>query len=498
MPPRGKKPQPIPADNGGWIRDLPKPSRRKKQQEPVLFEIPKGSSLAEMFLAGREQRHPPVAITEQQAPDRTADSNSASITQTSADQHADNSPSSQLHGLLQNQPEYCSTCKEEVTVEFAEEAADLVCCSQCGKVLRVLPIDDSSDNAPGPGPSEDRGRDRSENDSNSDRDDCKRQAVAPDSSDDMVLEPSEISPKTAGAASTADTADRIAADANQATPIADKERLQCELQSLNALIPQLVARKATLEAQLSASEAETASPPSANTQSQPAMQAEPSMQTKQTEPARQPPTDTGHSASTAPPAQPRTFRPPKQPRVAAPHGGRASYAAVAAGAAAGAAAAAAAAGAHAPKPPRKSSSTVTGGRPQAAAPPSSFASTFHVRTHFVFKAPQGTLPDIAASLKDRLTAFLQARLPGAHLPVTDAVLFGSQATSTKVFFTLGSLEAADELVGLRSALKGSGASIQDFLTPEELKIKRALWPRFIEAKARGQRAQFHRARLVVS
>jgi hypothetical protein len=78
------------------------------------------------------------------------------------------------------------------------------------------------------------------------------------------------------------------------------------------------------------------------------------------------------------------------------------------------------------------------------------------------------------------------------------VLFGSQATSTKVFFTLGSLEAADALVGLRSALKGSGASIQDFLTPEELKIKCALWPRFIEARARGQRAQFHRARLVVS
>ena len=131
------------------------------------------------------------------------------------------------------------------------------------KVLRLLPIDDSSDNAPGPGPSEDRGRDRSENDSNSDRDDCKRQAVAPDSSDDMVLETSEISsPKTAEAASTADTAERIAADANQATPIADKERLQRELESLNALIPQLVARKATLEAQLS-SEAETAPLPSA-------------------------------------------------------------------------------------------------------------------------------------------------------------------------------------------------------------------------------------------
>ena len=82
----------------------------------------------------------------------------------------------------------------------------------------------------------------------------------------------------------------------------------------------------------------------------------------------------------------------------------------------------------------------------------------------------------------------------------DAVLFGSQATSTKVFFTLGSLEAADELVERRSALKGSGASNQDFLTPEELKVKRTLWPCFNEAKARGQQqqAQFHRAMLVVS
>ena len=71
-------------------------------------------------------------------------------------------------------------------------------------------------------------------------------------------------------------------------------------------------------------------------------------------------------------------------------------------------------------------------------------------------------------------------------------------SSGLVGVTLGSLEAADELVGCRSALKGSGVSIQDFLTPEELKIKRALWPRFVEAKARGQRAQFHRARLVVS
>ena len=133
-----------------------------------------------------------------------------------------------------------------------------------------------------------------------------------------------------------------------------------------------------------------------------------------------------------------------------------------------------------------------------AAAPSSFASTFHIRRNFVLKAPPGSLPDSAASLKDRLKSFLGERLPGAPLPISDAMLLGSQATSTRVFFSLDSLEAADALVGRRGALKDSGVSIQDFLTPEEIKTKRALWPRFLEAKARGQRPQFHRARLVVS
>jgi hypothetical protein len=132
------------------------------------------------------------------------------------------------------------------------------------------------------------------------------------------------------------------------------------------------------------------------------------------------------------------------------------------------------------------------------AAPLSFASTFHVRRNFVLKAPLGSLPDSAAPLKDQMMSFLGPRLPGASLPISDAVLLGSQATSTRVFFSLDSLEAADALVGRRGALKASGVSIQDFLTPEELKIKRALWPRFLEAKANGQRPQFHRARLVMS
>ena len=135
MPNRSKKPEPPISDNGGFERIMP--HRKKKLQPPVLFTVPKGSHLAEMLLSGREQRQPPEAITEQQTPDRTADSSSASITQT-PDQHADNTPS-QLHGLLQNQPEYyCSLCKE-ATVEIDEEEG-LVVCSQCGQVLRVLPI----------------------------------------------------------------------------------------------------------------------------------------------------------------------------------------------------------------------------------------------------------------------------------------------------------------------------------------------------------------------
>ena len=104
-----------------------------------------------------------------------------------------------------------------------------------------------------------------------------------------------------------------------------------------------------------------------------------------------------------------------------------------------------------------------------AAAPSSFASTFHVRRNFVLKASPGSLPDSAAPLKDRLLSFLGERLPGAPLLISDAVLLGSQAASTRVFFSLDSLEAADALVGRRGALKASGVSIQDFLTPEEIK-----------------------------
>ena len=269
--------------------------------------------------------------------------------------------------------------------------------------------------------------------------------------------------------------------------------LQRNMENLASLITQVEARREhEITRPATAPQAETVPMQldPATQQHRPATQAEPVV--RQPEPTpQQPPADVGLQANrplpTQPPHPPPT--PKEPPKAPPPPGGRsASFAAVAAGAAA----------AGASQPSRRASSSQSSGRPsQTAAPPSSFVATYHVRNKFIFKAPPGTLPDSAASLKDRLKSLLEVRLPGAHIPITDAVLFGPQAVATRVFFTLSSLEAANELVGSRCALKGSSISVQDCLTPEELKIKRALWPRFIEAKARGQRAQFHRARLVL-
>jgi hypothetical protein len=379
-----------------------------------------------------------------------------------------------------------------------------------------------------PQPAEERGRERSETDS--DRDDNKRQEVAPDSSsnsissEEMALEPAAVQapsnmlPATEtiqpSVAPQIDSAAQItAANSNSSSPPLSANQLALLQQQLTtvdatiaqqrALVDQLLALKASLVAQLPASlQVETASPPASapmppvHTMHVPMQGAVPLVQQPVAAKQPQPSADTDHAASAPPPPEqpPRTARPPKQPRwTPCPPRGRSSYAAVAAGAAAAAAVAATAA--------FSSQTSWRKGAPnarRAAAAPSNFASTFHVRRNFVLKAPPGSLPDSAAPLKDRLLSFLGERLPGAPLLISDAVLLGSQAASTRVFFSLDSLEAADALVGRRGALKASGVSIQDFLTPEELKIKRALWPRFLEAKAKGQRPQFHRARLVVS
>lgn len=100
------------------------------------------------------------------------------------------------------------------------------------------------------------------------------------------------------------------------------------------------------------------------------------------------------------------------------------------------------------------------------------------------------------ALPAQLTAFLAERLSGPAVAVVDAVRTGP-AAAPRIFFSVGSLAAADALVRARCALKGSGYVLMEVLSPEEQREHRQLWPLFLAARAKGQRAQFSRARLVV-
>ena len=404
-----------------------------------------------------------------------------------------------------------------------------------------------SDNEPGPSHARGRGRALSDNNSDSDKHDSKRLELEADSGEEMATQAtynltqttSNISdmppsPPTATATAARTSADQADTSSSVEDPIiiadllpenflsGNKKRVWRKLDSILHQIKALMAHVAgqptevDTEPPLSASMPPAMRPVSApqpapdlqqqQQQSHPAsMQPEPLPQpalasqqpqpaAMQPEPAPQPSADPAFSSGPPPPRH--SVHPPK-PRVS-PRGSPSYVAAAAAGAAAGAAAAtAAAASSYRYRfPPSASGSPRR--RASAAADPSSFSTTLYLRSNFVFKAPPGALPATADSLKERLKSFLQARLPGADIPIVDAVLFGQQATSTRVFFTLDSLAAANDLVGRRCALRGSGASIQDYLSPEEQRLKSSLWPRFLEAKARGQRPQFQRARLIVS
>ena len=209
-------------------------------------------------------------------------------------------------------------------------------------------------------------------------------------------------------------------------------------------------------------------------------------------------TNEPHSCAKQPPPQSKTHQQYKATAASGPSGGRQSFASVASRAPPPAATATTnATAASATRTPCTAPAAVDGRHPKPAAASSSFTATLHVRRNFILKAPPGSLATSAAPLRDRLKAFLGERLPGIPLPITDAVLFGPQVTSTRAFFSLDTLEAANDLVGRRSSLKGSSVTVHDYLTPQELKLKRAQWPRFAEARSRGLRAQFHRARLVL-
>jgi hypothetical protein len=68
----------------------------------------------------------------------------------------------------------------------------------------------------------------------------------------------------------------------------------------------------------------------------------------------------------------------------------------------------------------------------------------------------------------------------------------------RYFFRVERLADADLIVRHRHALKGSQLVIFDELSPDERATHRALWPTFTEARRLGLKAQFHRAKLLIT
>lgn len=121
------------------------------------------------------------------------------------------------------------------------------------------------------------------------------------------------------------------------------------------------------------------------------------------------------------------------------------------------------------------------------------------RKAFMVQTPKGVLPS-AGPLSQAVSVLLRDRIPELaqhHVYITDAVRVGNQSASSRVYITVDRLEHAEALVRFRCRLKNSGITVFDVLSPAERKLHQQLWPLFLAARARGQKAQFQRARLMV-
>jgi hypothetical protein len=67
----------------------------------------------------------------------------------------------------------------------------------------------------------------------------------------------------------------------------------------------------------------------------------------------------------------------------------------------------------------------------------------------------------------------------------------------RFFIRMSSSAQASAVVSSRHHLKGSPVAIFDHLSPAEVVAHRQLWSTFVEARAKGLKAQFSRARLFV-
>jgi len=100
---------------------------------------------------------------------------------------------------------------------------------------------------------------------------------------------------------------------------------------------------------------------------------------------------------------------------------------------------------------------------------------------------------VADKLKDRAGKSVVVNLTYARRlrPSADA------KTPRKVMFKVSTMWEAEALRECRTQLKGSGITILDELTHEEVAAKQQLWARFQEARKAGKKTYFNRARLFV-
>ena len=160
------------------------------------------------------------------------------------------------------------------------------------------------------------------------------------------------------------------------------------------------------------------------------------------------------------------------------------------------------------------------GGPSATRGATQQTSLQHFGRRFVLSAPASSLKALADSTgsqpeyvaEDQVITLLEGRMPVAAAFLGDpgdreiehATYLGRPpSTSTppaalvRILFTVNWKFQADAIVEERHLLKGTGITIYDVLSPEEQERHRALWPRFLEARRQGKKAQFNRARLVV-
>lgn len=122
------------------------------------------------------------------------------------------------------------------------------------------------------------------------------------------------------------------------------------------------------------------------------------------------------------------------------------------------------------------------------------------RKQFRLHLPSHHFPGLSGSnLITAVDSLLHAHLIGGTFTVVDVHrLRGWKRGVSRLLIFVGTLADAASLVSMRHAFKGSAMSLHDVLSVDEQQAHDQLWPSFLAARARNEKAQFQRGRLYVN